>query len=423
MIVSFEIEGWSDPVRVSVRPHSIAVSLGTEPIYIFDPAGRLHEAFIAGRNYLRGLDGRVLEKWGRSQIGVPIRRDLPPNEAARLVEQTILAMDQVQSAVSAGKVRWVEGMPTEAEWDAARRALETIAAWDASRLAADAAEFDRIYWPVSILPPDQYLALVLQLTEGCSYNECTFCTFYRDRPFRIKQLPEFVEHVARVKHFFGPALRMRRTIFLADANAIVAPQRLLVPALDLVQREFEVIPNGANLTAYRRDHPAAFDGVYAFADAFTGHFKSTADYRELAERSLRRVYIGLESGHDPLLHWVRKAGTSADAVEVVRTIKAAGVRVGVIIMIGIGGRRFAAGHVADTIRAVNAMGLGAGDFVYFSEFVEPPDSEYTTQAAADGVERLTPTEMHAQMKAIRAGFRFASPPPKVSIYDIRESIY
>ena len=39
--------------------------------------------------------------------------------------------------------------------------------------------------PASILLP-QYLALVLQATEGCSYNRCTFCDFYRDRPFRIK---------------------------------------------------------------------------------------------------------------------------------------------------------------------------------------------------------------------------------------------
>jgi radical SAM superfamily enzyme YgiQ (UPF0313 family) len=311
----------------------------------------------------------------------------------------------------------------EAEWDAVRQALATVATWDVDRLAADAAEFNCIYRPVSILPPDQYLALVLQVTEGCSHNKCTFCTFYRDRRFRIKTPAEFEEHVAQVKRFFGPALPMRRTIFLADANAIVAPQRLLVPALDLIHREFEVVPTGASLAAYRRDHPAAFDGIYAFVDAFTGRLKSAADFRALGERSLRRVFIGLETGHDPLLRWVRKAGTAADAVETVREIKAGGVKVGVIIMIGIGGRQFAAGHVADTVRVVNAMGLGAGDFVYFSEFVEPPDSEYSAQAAADGVERLTPAEMHAQMDTIRAGLSFAGPPPKVSVYDIREFIY
>jgi len=423
VIVTFETEGIRAPIRVSVRPHSIAVSLGEQPIYIFDPAGRLHEAFVGGRNYLRGLDGRVLEKWGRSQIGVPIRRDLPPGEARRLVEQVAGTMAMIWAAMVAGEVRWVAPAPTDDERESARQAVETVAAWDAERLAADAAEFDRIYRPVSILPPDQYLALVLQLTEGCSHNACTFCTFYRDRPFRIKRLGEFEEHIAAVKRFFGPSLRMRRTLFLADANAVVVPQRLLAPALDLVGREFEVVPNGVGVAAYRREHPAAFDGIHAFVDAFTGRLKKVEDFQELAERGLRRVYIGLESGHDPLLRWVNKAGTAADAVDTVWTIKKGGLKVGVIVMIGIGGRRFAAGHVADTIRAVNAMDLGTGDFVYFSEFVEPPESEYTAAAAADRVERLDPHEMAAQMEAIRVGLRFAGPPPKISVYDIREFIY
>ena len=72
------------------------------------------------------------------------------------------------------------------QMDAALDALARITAWSPSRLAEDAARFRQIYKPVSILPPDQYLSIVLQATEGCSYNRCTFCTFYRDRPFRIK---------------------------------------------------------------------------------------------------------------------------------------------------------------------------------------------------------------------------------------------
>ena len=43
---------------------------------------------------------------------------------------------------------------------------------------------------IPILPPDQYLALVVQATEGCSWNKCTFCAFYKDRPFHIKHEAE-----------------------------------------------------------------------------------------------------------------------------------------------------------------------------------------------------------------------------------------
>ncbi len=419
MHVLLDVPKMSSPVRVSVRPHSIAVTLSTVPIYIFDPAGRLYQAFVNGRNYLRGLDNHVTEKWGRSQIGVPIRRRLPPDEAQALIRETHAVMSRLRDAVKAGRFCRLDDQPEQA-LDEACQALETVCRWDAERLEADGRRFLTIYKPISILPPDQYMALVLQATEGCSHNRCTFCTFYRDRRFRIKTLPEFREHIARVKGFFGPALAMRRTIFLADANAIVIPERLLIPMLDAVNAEFEIVPNGVNATIYRRDHPAALDGIYAFVDAFTTRYKTVEDFSELRVRNLRRVYIGLETGHDPLLAWLRKAGTATDAVEAVRTVKTGGVAVGIIIMIGIGGRRFAEQHVADTIRVVNAMELGPDDFVYFSEFVESPDSEYRRIAAEEGVEPLTRAEMRAQMDAIRAGLQFPGPPPKISVYDIRE---
>ncbi len=284
-------------------------------------------------------------------------------------------------------------------------------------------KFLSIYKPVSILPPDQYMALVLQATEGCSHNRCTFCSFYRDRSFRIKTLPEFRRHVAQVKEFMRPAMQMRRTIFLADANAIVIPERLLVPMLDLVNASFEIAPAGENAVLYKLSHPEAFDGVYAFVDAFTTRYKTVDDFSKLATRNLRRVYMGLETGHDQLLQWLCKAGTSADAIDAVRKIKGGGVSVGVIVMIGIGGRRFAQQHVADTVRAVNSMGLDQNDLVYFSEFIDTLGSDYGRIAARDGVEPLTRQEMRIQMESIRAGLSFPGLAPPMSVYDIHEVVY
>ncbi len=281
-------------------------------------------------------------------------------------------------------------------------------------------KFLSIYKPVSILPPDQYMTLVLQATEGCSHNRCTFCSFYRDRQFRIKTLPEFRRHVAQVKEFMGSALRTRRTIFLADANAIVIPQRLLVPMLDAVNDSFEIAPAGANAVFYKLSHPEAFDGVYAFVDAFTTRYKTADDFSKLAMRNLRRVYMGLETGHDQLLQWLCKAGTSADAIEAVRKIKGGGVSVGVIIMTGIGGRRFAQQHVADTVRVVNSMGLDQNDLVYFSEFIDSVGSDYSRIAARDGVEPLTHAETRIQMESIRSGLSFPRLAPTISVYDIHE---
>jgi hypothetical protein len=127
----------------------------------------------------------------------------------------------------------------------------------------------------------------------------------------------------------------------------------------------------------------------------------------------------METGHVPLLSWLRKPSMPEDVRAVVQ---AANVHVGVIVMLGIGGARYAAGHVADTIAVVNTLGLDAGDILYFSEFVDEAGSEYAARADAAGVRPLTGAERRAQASAIRAGLHFAHA-PKIAAYDIREFLY
>jgi radical SAM superfamily enzyme YgiQ (UPF0313 family) len=162
-------------------------------------------------------------------------------------------------------------------------------------------------------------------------------------------------------------------------------------------------------------------GIYAFLDAFTGTRKSEEDYRALAERGLRRVYIGLESGHDPLLEFVRKPGQARDAIETVQAIKAAGIHVGVIVLIGLGGERFAADHTRDTIDVLNQMQLDTGDLLYFSDLVEEPDTPYPVLATQQGIRTLTSAERATQRTAIRNGLQPCG--AKISHYDVREFVY
>jgi hypothetical protein len=133
----------------------------------------------------------------------------------------------------------------------------------------------------------------------------------------------------------------------------------------------------------------------------------------------------LETGDDRLLKVLNKPGSAAQAVEVVSAVKAGGIGVGVILMVGAGGDRYAADHVEGTLRAVNAMDLGHGDFIYFSEMVIHPESDYERWTREAGIRPLPPEEMEAQKAALRRGFRFAEPtqPPKMATYDIREFLY
>lgn len=389
-ILTYSLSGVGT-VAVRIRSQAINLLINDEtPSYSFDLAGRLIGAFVAGINYRRGLDNRVLSKW-RTAGGSRERRWLSQAEAREFLGAAYGLAERV--ARTSGHPR-----------------LTVLQGWDWEHLQADAAWFAQIYRPVSILPPDQYLALVLQATEGCSYNRCTFCDFYRDRPFRIKSGDELRSHIMAVRAFFGPALGLRKSLFLADANALVAPMPRLRAWLDVIE-ESGIRPAGG--------------GIYSFIDAFDVHRKTAAEWHELATRGLRRVYIGMETGDEALLCWLRKPGTVQDVIESVHLLKAAGVAVSVIIMLGVGGRRFAEEHVMNSAAALNAMPLGRGDIVYFSPFVVHPGSEYSRLAAMEGIEALTEQEMAAQEAAIVARLRPADPngSPQISRYDIREFIY
>ena len=236
--------------------------------------------------------------------------------------------------------------------------------------------------------------------------------------------------MADVLDFFGPALAMRRSIFLADANALVAPMGRLREMLQVAGGRSEVA--GCRWQVADRPPPPATCHLqlatcdlplFAFIDAFHVERKSVADWQELRALGLARVYIGMESGHDPLLRWLHKPGDASDVLDAVTTLKAAGLQASVIIMLGVGGARYAEGHVRDTIALLNAMPLGRGDLVYFSDFLEQAGAPYTGLAAAAGIAPLDAAAMRGQEAAIRAGFVAHGETPQFSRYDIGEFVY
>jgi radical SAM superfamily enzyme YgiQ (UPF0313 family) len=324
-----------------------------------------------------------------------------------------------------------------ADCETVREALDRVLECDLERLERDRETFNLIYKPINILPPDQYLALVLQATEGCSYNHCAFCGFYRGRTFYIKRLDEFKQHIRDVRSFFGGAITYRKSIFLADANALIIPQSQLVPFFDAINAEFALHPRQIRgvsdprgldydaLKAWEAQHPIHFDGIYSFIDAFTTRRKSAREFGDLAARGLRRVYIGLESGDAELLKFLGKPNTPDDVLQLVCHVKAGGVAVGLVILAGAGGDRYSERHVKQTVELVNAMPLDADDLVYFSELVDYPGSEYSVRAREAGICPLSIEEIERQMAQMRAAFRFGNPEraPKISYYDIREFIY
>jgi radical SAM superfamily enzyme YgiQ (UPF0313 family) len=389
---------------ISLKPHSIALSVDGTRVVSWDRGGRLYSVFDNGVTWRRGLSGQVIEK---TRAGEERERVLL--DAASADRVVGAAADLARAALERMMgPAWTWTSAADAvELQEARALLSLVSRFDAAAARADADRFGLVFGKVGILPPDQYLSLVVQATEGCSFNTCTFCDLYRES-YRVKTVEEFRRHVSGVLAYLGSSASLRsRGIFLGAANALAVPMARLLPIFEILLEELD----GARL------------GVSAFVDGFTGTRKTPAEYRLLSHLGLRRVYVGLESGHDPLLAFVRKPGTAADATETVRAIKAAGVSAGVIVMTGLGGRRYAEGHERDTIAALGAMGLGEGDLLYFSDLVEVPATSYPLMAADADLGTLTREERQAQQARIRAGLEQAGGRPQFATYDIREFTY
>jgi hypothetical protein len=327
------------------------------------------------------------------------RRTLEPGHVDVLVDRaaegarTVLALIGSADAVPKG---------SDAELDIARRVLTRATGFDSAAARADALRFASIYGRIGVLPPDQYLAFVAQATEGCMFGSCSFCDLYH-QPFRVKTLAAFCQHLAEAKAFLGHSLWMRnRSVFLGAANALALSTDHLLDLFRVLEQTLEHRPR-----------------ICGFIDGYMGARKSADEHAELRRAGLRRVYIGLESGHDPLLAAVHKPACADDAVATVQAMKRAGLSVGVIVIVGLGGVQFDNEHVTDTSAALQRMALGPSDLVYFSDLVEPDAAGTQPDSPPQPLSEIARIRQRLQMQDALA----SAGAPRMATYDIREFLY
>lgn len=390
------LQGWLEgqPITLTLERGTLRATFKDGAMLTLDRTGRLLTFYAEGHHFYRSLSGDVLAKWADKDIEQ--RRRLWRTEADLLLLRASLTAQNLRDELT------LETTPELAV--ELNEILELAVAFDVGAGRADMNRHHRVYKSIGVLPPDQRLALVLQVTEGCPFDTCAFCTPHEAHSFRVKSPQELHDHAAVVRAYLGDLIRLCQGVFIANPNALVTPQQQLVELFDIVNQEFEAAQ------------------ISTFLDGFSGLAKSADDYAALAEWGLQRVYIGLDSGHDPLLAWLHKPGQAADAVQAVRRIKAGGVNAGVIVMLGIGGQRYAEGHIHDTIEVVNQMELGGDDLLYFSEST-PFGNLHTIQSDGSDLWFLSRSQIQAQREAITAGLHFDGAPPLMATYDICEFIY
>jgi radical SAM superfamily enzyme YgiQ (UPF0313 family) len=185
-----------------------------------------------------------------------------------------------------------------------------------------------------IRPPSEADSFLLQVTVGCSSNQCSFCGAYKCKAFRYKPEAEMINDIQEAARR-QPGIRR---IFLLDGDALAVPNPKLVPVLDQLNMAF---PHLTRIASY--------------ANGFNLTARMDAELKELSQRKLRLIYLGLESGSQEILDRMHKRSTAEEMIQAVRRAEESGIKSSVIVLLGLGGKRYSETHVRETVLALNRM--------------------------------------------------------------------
>lgn len=187
--------------------------------------------------------------------------------------------------------------------------------------------FDTPLWR----PPSEGQNLIVQVTLGCSFNACTFCSMYKDKPYRARALDEVFADIDAAAADWPDATR----VFLADGDALTLPVDTLVQILDKLAATF-----------------ADLQRVTCYATPINLNKKSVEDLVLLREKRLTLVYMGLESGAGDVLKRVRKGSAGAMESALARAAQA-GIKVSATVILGLGGKAHWREHIEQTAALLN----------------------------------------------------------------------
>ena len=228
-----------------------------------------------------------------------------------------------------------------------------------------------------IRPPSEASSLLLRVTRNCPWNRCLFCHIYKGKRFErrsVEEVKKDIEAARRIadeikslswrlgyggdmarevlqyvfsspsydEHFRSVALWLYfggKSVFFQDANSLVMKTSDLVEILRFLKEKF---PQVERVTSYARSRTAAKG-------------KSLEELKELREAGLSRLHIGLESGWDFLLEYMKKGVTAKEHVEGGRKVVEAGIELSEYVILGLGGKRWWKEHAIETAKVLNEI--------------------------------------------------------------------
>lgn len=183
-------------------------------------------------------------------------------------------------------------------------------------------------------PPSEAKSLILPVTNGCSWNKCTFCEMYTQpqKKFRARKPEDVRQDIDNAAKSLGGVKR----VFLADGDAMVLPTRRLVEILGELNAAF---PELQRVSSYCLPRNLAK--------------KTVEDLKQLKEAGLKILYVGMESGDDEVLQRINKGETWESTRSALLKIREAGLTSSVMVLNGLGGETLSRQHAINTATLCN----------------------------------------------------------------------
>ena len=181
-------------------------------------------------------------------------------------------------------------------------------------------------------PPYEADSLLLEVTAGCTHHKCKFCTLYAELPFKFRMSPLadvendllearaiFKQQQARGLFKLWPNSGPAR-VFLTGANPFVLKAERLLEIAGMIARTF---PEIASIGCFARVTDVAL--------------KTEQELAQLRAAGFDGLTLGVETGDDVALAFMRKGYQAADIVEQCQRLEAAGIGYNFFYLTGISG--------------------------------------------------------------------------------------
>ena len=228
-----------------------------------------------------------------------------------------------------------------------------------------------------IRPPSEAYSLLVRFTRNCPWNKCEFCHLYKGTKFERRPLADIKKDIDAIKAIQSRIVALSwqrgaggklsqdlteeifaapryndffrsiaawiyfgaRNVFIQDANSLVMKKDDFIEALQYLRQAFPTIDR---ITCYARSQTIA-------------QLYTVDDLRRLKEAGLTRLHLGLETGSDFLLRYMRKGTVKEQHIIAGRRIKESGVELSEYVIAGLGGKKWWREHALETADALNRI--------------------------------------------------------------------